>query len=91
MRQIRESLRLHLQAGLSYNEVGRALRISKSAVGKYVSLARVAGVGGVHVDNHSLPHRQLRNGPIQALLNADDSLPHRQLRKPPPTPWPPPP
>ena len=44
MRQIRESLRLHLQAGLSYNEVGRALKISKSAVGKYVSLARVAGV-----------------------------------------------
>ena len=44
MRQIRETLRLHLQAGLSYNEVGRALKISKSAVGKYVSLARVAGV-----------------------------------------------
>jgi transposase len=45
MRQIRETLRLHLQAGLSYNEVGRALKISKSVVGKYVSLARVAGVG----------------------------------------------
>ena len=44
MRRIRESLRLHLQAGLSYSEVGRALKISKSAVGKYVSLARVAGV-----------------------------------------------
>ena len=44
MRRIRESLRLHLQAGLSYNEVGRALKISKSVVGKYVSLARVAGV-----------------------------------------------
>lgn len=44
MRHIREALRLHLQAGLSYNEVGRALKISKSAVGKYVSLARVAGV-----------------------------------------------
>ena len=44
MRQIRETLRLHLQAGLSYSEVGRALKISKSAVGKYVSLARVAGV-----------------------------------------------
>jgi transposase len=40
-------LRLHLQAGLSYNEVGRALKISKSAVGKYVSLARVAGVDWV--------------------------------------------
>ena len=44
MRRIRETLRLHLQAGLSYNEVGRALKISKSAAGKYVSLARVAGV-----------------------------------------------
>ena len=44
MRRIRETLRLHLQAGLSYNEVGRALKISKSAVGKYVSLARVHGV-----------------------------------------------
>ena len=44
MRQIRETLRPHLRAGLSYNEVGRALKISKSAVGKYVSLARVAGV-----------------------------------------------
>ena len=44
MRRIRETLRLHLQARLSYNEVGRALKISKSVVGKYVSLARVAGV-----------------------------------------------
>ena len=44
MRRIRETLRLHLQAGLSYNEVGRALKIYKSAIGKYVSLARVHGV-----------------------------------------------
>ena len=44
MRQIRESLRLHLQANLSFNEVGRILKISKSVVGKYLSLARVAGV-----------------------------------------------
>ena len=44
MRRIREALRLHLQAGLSYNEAGRVLKISKSVVGKYVSLARVAGV-----------------------------------------------
>ena len=44
MRRIRETLRLHLQAGLSYNEVGRALKISKSVAGKYVSLARAAGV-----------------------------------------------
>ena len=44
MRHIRETLRLHLQAKLSYCEVSRALKISKSVVGKYVSLARVAGV-----------------------------------------------
>ena len=44
MRQIRETLRLHLQAELSYNAVGRTLKISKSVVGKYVSMARAAGV-----------------------------------------------
>jgi transposase-like protein len=44
MRRIREALRLHLQAGLSYTEVARALQISKSGVGKFVSLARVAGL-----------------------------------------------
>ena len=37
-------MRLHLQAALSYNEVSRALKISKSVVGKYVSLARLRGV-----------------------------------------------
>ena len=44
MRRIRETLRLRLQASLSYEEIGRALKLSKSVVGKYVSLARVAGV-----------------------------------------------
>ena len=50
MRQIRETLRLHLQAGLSYAEVGRALKISKSAVCKYVSLARAASVDWAQAD-----------------------------------------
>jgi transposase len=44
MRRIRETLRLHLQTNLSYAEVARALKISKSVVGKYVVLARVAGL-----------------------------------------------
>ena len=44
MRRIREALRLHLQAKLSYAEIGGALKISKSVVGKYVSLARAASV-----------------------------------------------
>ncbi len=43
-RGIRGTLRLHLQATLSYNEVGRALKIPKSVAGKYISLARAAGV-----------------------------------------------
>ena len=37
-------MRLHLQAGLSYSEIARALKLSKSVAGKYVSLARAAGV-----------------------------------------------
>jgi transposase len=44
MRQLRETLRLHLQAGLSYSEVARSLKISKSAAAKYGSLARAASV-----------------------------------------------
>ena len=44
MRQIREALRLCLQAEMSYAEVGRALYISKSVVGFYALLARVVGV-----------------------------------------------
>ena len=43
MRRIRDTLRLKLRAGLSYNEVGRALKISKSVAGKYLLLALVAG------------------------------------------------
>jgi len=61
MRRIREALHLHLQAGLSYNEVGRALKISKSVVGKYVSLARVAGVECAVADG-------LTDEELQALL-----------------------
>lgn len=40
MRRIRETLRLHLQGGLSYSEIGRSLRISKGVVGKDLLLAR---------------------------------------------------
>ena len=44
MRQIRETLRLHLCARLSFSEVGRSLKISKSAAAKYASMARAANV-----------------------------------------------
>ncbi len=44
MRKIRQSLQLHLDAGLSYGQVARAIGISKATVGKFVSQARAAGV-----------------------------------------------
>ena len=44
IRQIRETLRLHLCARLSFHEVGRSLKIPKSAAAKYASLARAANV-----------------------------------------------
>lgn len=44
MRQIRQCLRLHLEAGLSYNQVARATGVSKATVGKFVLLARASGV-----------------------------------------------
>ena len=37
MRQIRETLRLHMQARLSYSEVGRALKISTHTVDWYMN------------------------------------------------------
>jgi transposase len=44
MRLIRQALRLHLEAGLSHAQCGRALGIPKATVGKYARLARVAGL-----------------------------------------------
>jgi hypothetical protein len=41
MRQIRQALRLHLEAGLSH---AQALGMPKATVGKFARLARAAGV-----------------------------------------------
>ena len=86
MRQIRESWRLHLQAGLSYNEVGRALKISKSAVGKYVSLARVAGVDwdlAQTLDDQALQARLYRPALPRSShqLAPDFGLVHQELKR----------
>lgn len=42
MRQLRQTLRLHLEAHLSLRECARVLGISKTTVGSIVSLTRVA-------------------------------------------------
>lgn len=44
MRQIRQTLRLHYEAGLTYAEIARALGIAKSTAGKFVLLARAAAL-----------------------------------------------
>jgi transposase len=86
MRQIRETLRLHLQAGLSYAEVGRALKISKSAVGKYVSLARAASVDWALADtlaDEDLEARLYRPALPRSShqLAPDFGLVHQELKR----------
>ena len=44
MRQIRQTLRLHLEAGLSYAQISAAPGIAKSTVVTMVLMARAAGV-----------------------------------------------
>ena len=62
MRRIRETLRLHLQAGLSYGEVARALKIAKCVFRKSVTgdfgivtddFGNVTGDFGAVTDGHS--------------------------------------
>ena len=86
MRRIRETLRLHLQAKLSYTEVGRALKISKSVVGKYVSLARAADVDWDRV--HSLSDEELEARLFRPAvprsshqLAPDFALVHQELKR----------
>ena len=52
MRQLRQTLRLHLEAHLSLRECARVLGISKTTVGAIVSMARVAGVDWA-LDEHN--------------------------------------
>ena len=87
MRQIRETLRLHLQAGLSYAEVGRVLKISKSAVCKYVSLARAASVDWAQADtlaDEELEARLYRPAMPRSShqLAPDFGLVHQELKRP---------
>ena len=86
MRRIRETLRLHLQAGLSYNEVCGALKISKSVVGKYVLLARVAGVDwelAQTLSDEELEARLFRAAVPRSShhLSPDFALVHQELKR----------
>ena len=87
MRQIRQTLHLHYQAGLSYAEVGRALGIAKSTIGKIVSHARVAGVDWATAQTMSDAELEARlySPPAPRAINRPDpdfALIHQELKRP---------
>ncbi|MCC7083347.1 MAG: IS21 family transposase [Burkholderiales bacterium] len=87
MRQIRQTLHLHYQAGLSYAEVGRALGVPKSTIGKIVSFARAAGVDWALAQTLSDDEldRRLYQPPVPRAsrrLEPDFALVHQELKRP---------
>lgn len=87
MRQLRQVLRLHLEAGLSYGQVGGALGIPKSTVGKMCLLARAAGVDWVvaqTLDDDALEARLYRPAVprASAQLEPDWAVVHQELKRP---------
>jgi transposase len=78
---------LHLDAGLTYAEVGRALGIPKYTVGKMMLMARAAGVDWAlaqTLSDEELEARLYR--PPAARLNRqvepDYALIHQELKRP---------
>jgi len=87
MRQIRQALRLHLEAGLSHAQAGRALGIPKATVGKYARLARGAGVDWAlaqGLSDEELEARLFQPAVPRAArhLEPDYALIHQELKRP---------
>ncbi len=87
MRQIRQALRLHLEAGLSHAQTGRVLGIPKATVGKYARLARAAGVDcsvAQDLSDEELQARLYRPAVPRASrhLEPDYALIHQELKRP---------
>lgn len=87
MRQIRQTLRLHLEAGLTYAQVARALGTGKSTVGKIVLLARAADVDWAvaqTLTDEALEARLYRPAvPRQSRqLEPDYAWIHQELKRP---------
>ncbi len=87
MRQMRNVLRLHLEAGLTYAQVGRALDMPKSTVGKVALLARAAGVdwaAAQGLDDAALEARLYQPAVPRSArqLEPDFAYIHQELRRP---------
>ena len=87
MRQIRQTLRLHLEAGLSYAQISAALGIAKSTVGSMVLMARAAGVdwAGAQALTDEALEAKLYRPPVpraSARLEPDYAAIHQELKRP---------
>ncbi|HNU11201.1 MAG TPA: IS21 family transposase [Rubrivivax sp.] len=87
MRQLRQTLRLHLESRLSLRECARVLGISKTTVGAIVSMARVAGVDWAvaqALTDDQLETRVYRPAVPRSSrhLEPDFALIHQELRRP---------
>ncbi len=87
MRQIRQALRLHLEAGLSYAQIARAVNIGKGTVGKFILLARAAGVDWAvaqTLTDEELETRLYRPAVPRASrqLEPDYAWIHQELKRP---------
>jgi len=86
MRSIREILRLSKQCGMSHRQISKAVSVSPSTVGDYLSRAKVAGLSWPlpeHLDDTTLdallfPPQPL---PSSARPEPDYRYVHRELRK----------
>ena len=87
MRQIRQALRLHLEARLSYAEVACALGTAKGTVGKLMLLARAAGVDWAvaqRLTDEELEARLYRPAVPRSSrqLEPDFAWVHQELKRP---------
>ena len=87
MRQLRQTLRLHLDSGLSLRECSQVLGVPKSTVGDAVRLARVAGVDwGIaqSLSDQELEARVYRQPGQRSIrqLEPDFAFIHQELKRP---------
>ena len=85
MRQVKDVLRLKFEAGLSYERIAAALRISKGAVTKYLQRAAEAGVCWPlepEVDDTVLEARLFpRSAALTGYAQPDYGLIHQELKR----------
>jgi transposase len=87
MRQLRQTLRLHLESGLSLRECSRVLGIAKTTVGDIVRNARAAGIDWVvaqSLSDEELEARLYRPAVPRSAhhLEPDYAWVHQELKRP---------